>query len=153
VRYNALQSGKIERTPQRNYLLPLQDRRVNQSSRAMLNTCFSISLFFTLRMEALYSSETFIGFRSSTRYDIPRDGNLDSYRCENMKLNIVSVVTVITESFFVISPGTVSWRIPGSQTTRQCQCFSLDVSIRLTSSFLVVETSGDWIPNFSPKRL
>jgi hypothetical protein len=103
-----MKSGEIETTSQRKYRLPLQEQRVSQNSKALLIACFLISLFFTLKMEAICSSETSIGFQHSTRCYIPRDGTLHSYRCENLKLKLVFVPTVITESFHVISPGIVS---------------------------------------------
>jgi hypothetical protein len=40
--------------------------------------------FSTLKMEAIFSSETSVDFQRTTRRYIPEDGTLHNHRCENL---------------------------------------------------------------------
>jgi hypothetical protein len=64
------------------YHLHLQGRR-------LLDTCFyagsCLVYSSTLKMEALFSSETSIDIERTTRRYIPEDSTLHNHRCENLK--------------------------------------------------------------------
>jgi hypothetical protein len=54
--------------------------------RAPVFTLVSCSPYFsTLKMEAIFSSETSVDTPRTTRRYIPEDGTLHNYRCENLK--------------------------------------------------------------------
>jgi hypothetical protein len=42
-------------------------------------------IFSTLKMEAIFSSETSVDPQQTTRRYIPEDGTLHNHRCENLK--------------------------------------------------------------------
>jgi hypothetical protein len=48
----------------------------------------------TLKMEAIYSSETSVETQRTTRRHIPEDDTLHNYRCENLKSYILAEVSL-----------------------------------------------------------
>jgi hypothetical protein len=62
-------------------------------------TLVSCSVYFwTLKMEAIYSSETSVDTERTTRYYIPEDATLHNHRCENLKSYRLSNVTRLNAS-------------------------------------------------------
>jgi hypothetical protein len=81
---------KVNRRFGRTYRLHLQGRRIRQAREELCLpyafTVLSCSAYSsTLKMEAICSSETSVGFQRTTWRYIPEDSTLHIHRCENLK--------------------------------------------------------------------
>jgi hypothetical protein len=81
---------KVNRRFGGTYRLHLQGRKLSQPRNQLCLphdfTLFSCSFYSSaLKMEAMCSSETSVGFQQTTRRYIPEDNILHNHRCENLK--------------------------------------------------------------------
>jgi hypothetical protein len=82
------------------YRLHLQGRRNNFSKNQQASKWLIAEIIsFTLKMEAICSSETSVATQETTRRHIPEDDIIHNYRCENLKSYIVTALVCIPEVF------------------------------------------------------
>jgi hypothetical protein len=56
----------------------------------------------TLKMEAIYSSETSAATQETTRRHIPEDNTLHNHRCENLKSNMTSLSSSMASQCIIL---------------------------------------------------
>jgi hypothetical protein len=72
-------------------ITPYSPLSVNRRGHLLSRSFLAELIFSTLKVEAIYSSETSVDTQRTTRLYIPEDGTLHNHRCENLKSYICLV--------------------------------------------------------------